>query len=70
MAKRMILMLVVVGAILTALGTVKFKQIQTAIAVKAYPTAEPPIIAIGWRPKSAIPTGHPVVLARIRSTGA
>ena len=32
MAKRMILMLVVVGAILTALGTVKFKQIQTAIA--------------------------------------
>lgn len=32
MAKRMILMLIVVAAVLTALGFFKFKQIQTAIA--------------------------------------
>ena len=32
MAKRMILMLVVMAAIISGLGVVKFKQIQTAIA--------------------------------------
>ncbi len=32
MAKRMILMLIAVAAVVTALGTVKFQQIQTAIA--------------------------------------
>ena len=32
MAKRMILMLVAMGALISTLGFVKFKQIQTAIA--------------------------------------